>query len=65
MDPKNGRHFNPWPIAKSFTQEFWSKPANQKSNNYSDLVIEISNEKENKLLPALKSFCFPQYNEGV
>ena len=36
-----------------------------RSNKGSEFVIEISNKKESKIPPTLKSLCFPQYLERV
>ena len=38
-----------------------SKPATIRLNNESEFVIEISNEKESKILPTKNLLCFPQY----
>ena len=45
MDPEKKIKLNTRAIEKSFTQEFGSKPATIRSNNESEFVIEISNEK--------------------
>ena len=42
IDPENKRKFNPWAIEKSFSQEIGNDPASIRSNNKSELVIEIS-----------------------
>ena len=57
MDPEKKRTFNPWAIEKSFTKKIGSKPATIRSNSESEFVIEISNEKENKILPTIRSLC--------
>ena len=64
MDPENRRKFNSWAIEKSFTQEIENKPVTIRSNNISEFVIEIWNEKK-KLIPTIKSLWFPQYKERV
>ena len=56
---------NPWAIEKNFTQEVGSNPTTIRSRNESEIVIEISSEKESKLLPILKSLYFPQFQEGL
>ena len=65
IDPDNKRKFSPRAIEKSFIRKIGSKPATIRSNNESEFVIEISNKKESKILPAIKSFCFPQYQGRV
>ena len=55
MDSENERKFNPWAIEKSFAQETGSKLAIIKSNKESEFVIDISNEKESKVLPTTKT----------
>ena len=65
MDPENKRKFKPWAIEKSFTQEIGSKPATIKSNNESEIVIEISNEKESKFLSTIKSLCFSKLKNSI
>ena len=65
MDPEKKRKFSSWAIEWSFTQENRSKPAAIRSNNESELVIEISNEKESKILPAIKSLCSPHFQERL
>ena len=55
MDPEKKRIFNPWAIERTFSQEIGSKPATIRSNNESELVFEILNEKERKILPAITS----------
>ena len=65
MDPENKRTFNPLAIEKSFTQEIGSKTATTRSNNESEEVIEISNEKENKNLPTITLICSPKVQERV
>ena len=62
---KKERTFNPWAIEKCFTQEIGSKPATIRWNKESEFVIEISNEKECKILPTITSLCSPQFQEGV
>ena len=63
MDPEKKIKFDPWAIEKSFTQEICCKPATIRSNNESEIVIEISNEKIN--LPTITSLCSPQFHERV
>ena len=65
MDPEKKRTFNPWAIEKSLTQEIESKPATIRSNNESEFIIEISNEKESKILPTITSLGSPQFQERV
>ena len=65
MDLGKKRKFNPWAIEKSFTQEIRSKPAIIRSNNESEFVIEISNEKQNRILPTIKPLCSPQFQERI
>ena len=65
MNPERKRTFNPWAVEKSFTQEIGSTPATIRSNNESEFVIEISNEKESKILPTITSLCSPQFQERV
>ena len=65
MDPEKKRKFNQCLIEKSFTQEIGSKRAAIRSNNESDFFIEISNEKESKILPTITSLCSPQFQERV
>ena len=65
MDPEKNKIFNPWVIGMSFTQEIGSKPATINSNNKSEFVIEISNEKESKNLPTITSLRSPQFLERV
>ena len=48
IDPVKKRILNLWAIEKSFTQEIRSKPATIRSNNESEIAIEISNEKKAK-----------------
>ena len=52
-------------LEKNFTLEIGSKPATIRSNNESELVIGISNDKESKILPTTKSLCCPQFQERV
>ena len=54
IDPEQKRKSNPWAIEKSFTQQIASKPATKRSNNKSKFLIEISDEKESKILPHTK-----------
>ena len=63
MDPEKKRTFYPWAIEKSFTKESGSKSATKRSNNEPELFIEISNEKESKILPIITSLCSPQFQE--
>ena len=65
MELGNKLTFNPWAIEKSLTQEIGSKPATIRSTNESDFIIEISNEKENKILPTITSLSSPQLQERV
>ena len=65
LDPEKKRKFNPWAIEKSFNQDIGSKPVTIKSNKESDFVIEISNEKESKILTTITSLCSPQFRERV
>ena len=65
MDLENKRTFNPWTIENSLTPEIGSKPATIKSNNESEFIIEISNEKESKILPTITSLGSPQFQERV
>ena len=65
MDPEKKRTFNPWAIEKSFTLKIGSKPATIKSNNESEFIIVISNEKERKIIPTITSFCSPHIQERV
>ena len=46
-------------------KEIGSTPTTIRSNNESEIVIEISNEKESKILPTIKSICSPQLQERV
>ena len=63
MDPEKKRKFNPWAIEKSFTQEIGSKPATIRSNNESEFCIWISNKKENKILPTIKSYVLHNFKK--
>ena len=51
--------FGPWAIVKSLIQETGSIPATKRSNNESEFVIEVSNKKQNKIIPTIKSLFFP------
>ena len=42
-----------------------SKPATIRSNNKSEIVIEILNEKESEILPTIKSICSPPFQKRV
>ena len=64
-DPEKKPAFSPWAIEKSLTQEIGSKPATIRSNNESEFVIEISNEKGSKILPTITSLCSPQFQVRV
>ena len=55
MDPEKKIKFNPWAIEKNYIQEIGRKPVTIKSINETEVVFEISNEKESNILPALKS----------
>ena len=59
IDPEKKRTFHPRAIEKSFSQEIGGKPATIRSNNESEFVIKISNEKKNP--PAITS----QFQERV
>ena len=59
------KKFNPLAIEKRFTQEIGSKPATIISNNESEFIIEISNEKESENLTTITSLCSPQFHERV
>ena len=52
-------------MEKNYTQEIVSKPATIRSNHKSKFVIEISNEKESKILPTITSLAYPQFQERV
>ena len=65
IDTGNKIKFKPWAIEKSFTQKIRNKPATIRSNNESEFVFEISNEKGNKTLPTIMSLCSPQFHERV
>ena len=65
IDSEDKRKFNLWVIEKSLNQEIGCNPATIRSNKETEFVIEISNGKENKILPTMKSICFPQLNERV
>ena len=65
MDPENKRTFNKWAIEKNFTQKIGSKPATIRTNNASQLLIDISNEKERKFLPITTTLCSSQFQERV
>ena len=65
MDPEKKRKFNKNLIEKSFPQKIRRKPITIISNNESQFLIEISNEKESRTLPNLKALCDSQYNERV
>ena len=59
------KKIQPVAIENSFIQEIGSKHATIRWNNESEFVIEISNEKESKILPTIKSLCSPQFQERV
>ena len=65
MDPEKNVKMNPWATEKSFTQELGSQPATLRSINESAFVIEVSIEKESKILPTTKSLCSLQIQEKV
>ena len=65
MGPERKRTFKPWAIKKRFTQEIRRKPATIRSNNESKFVVEMSNEKESKVLPIKTSLSSPQFQETV
>ena len=62
---RKGKKKQPVAIEKSFIQEIGSKPATITSNNESEFIIEISNEKESKAFITITSLCFPQFQERV
>ena len=64
MDPENKKKINPWAIKKSFAQELGNKPGTIRSNE-SEFVIEISNEKKNRIPSTKTSLYSPQFQERV
>ena len=62
---QNGsRKFHPWAIEKSFTQQIRSKPATIRSNNESEFVIEMSNEKKAKFFQLLNHYVIHNTKKG-
>ena len=54
-----------WAMEKTFNQETGIRPATIRLTNESEVVIEISNEKKNKIIPTIESLCFTQYNAMI
>ena len=65
MNPEKKRTYNSRAIERSFTQEIGNKPATIRSKNESEIVIEISNERESKIVPTNTSLCSPQFQKKV
>ena len=59
------KKIQPVAIEKNCTQKIWSNRAIIRSNNECEFVIEISNEKERKILPTITSLSSSQIQERV
>ena len=62
---RKGNKVQPMVIRKVFFTRNCNKPATIRSNNESEFVIEISKEKESKILPSIKSLCSTQLQKII